>query len=78
MPMWFSPISIWEKGHLKRTVNSVESAARCLTETWPGDQQLSSYTDACKVCLTVLEGNGFIDDARDAFLAAAIDADILA
>lgn len=29
------PVAIWEAGHARRVLNTVEAAARCLTEGWP-------------------------------------------
>jgi hypothetical protein len=48
------PVSIWEEGHIKRTLNSVEGAGRCLTLNWPGDRTAKAYIAACKACLAAL------------------------
>lgn len=72
------PVAIWESGHIKRTLNSVDGAARCLTEYWPGDRQAKAYIAACKACLAALEGTGTPDKARRAIVRAAKDAGILA
>lgn len=72
------PVAIWEEGHIRRTLNTVEGAARCLTERWPGDRALKSYAAACKACLAALEGSGTAAKARAAVVKAAEDAGILA
>lgn len=72
------PVAIWEKGHVKRVLNSVEGASRCLTEGWPSDRTAKSYIAACKACLAALEGSGTPDKARRAIVKAAKDAGILA
>lgn len=72
------PVAIWEEGHARRVLNTVEGAARCLTEGWPGDRDSRSYRAACKACLAALEGSGTAVQARAAIVKAAEDAGILA
>lgn len=72
------PIAIWESGHVKRTLDTVEGAARCLTEGWPGNRKSKSYIAACRACLAALEGTRTPDKARAAIVRAAKDAVILA
>jgi hypothetical protein len=71
-------VAIWEEGHIRRTLNTVEGAARCLTERWPGDRALKSYAAACKACLSALDGSGTPAKARAAIVRAAKDAGIIA
>lgn len=71
------PIVIWEKGHIRRTLNSVEGAARCLTEGWPGDRKIKSYRAALVACLAALEGVATADEARAAVVKAGKHAGIL-
>ena len=58
---------------MKRTVTSVEEAARLLLEDWPYGDTL----DAQKALLDAMEG-GSVDDAEAAFRVAAERAGILA
>lgn len=78
MLMPIEPVAIWEEGHIKRTINSVEGAARCLTKGWPGDRSARSYIAACTACLAALEGTGTAVEARAAIVRAAKNAGILA
>lgn len=71
-------VAIWEARHAGRVLNTVEGAARCLTEGWPGRSAARSYKTACKACLAALEGISTAADARAAIVKAAEDAGILA
>ena len=58
-----------------RTVTSTDDAARCLLYKWP-DQSSKAYHRAKGLCLDALEGRKPDDDAREAFLDAAREAQI--
>ena len=58
-----------------RTVRTTEDAAQCLMERWPVDSGVA-FTEALKACLEALEGNASSDAAREAFVDAAVEANI--
>lgn len=71
---WARPVTFEEndRGGF-RTISSTEEAARTLLERWPvfGTK---AYREAREVALAVLMGEREPEDARAAFLAAAMDA----
>ena len=58
-----------------RTVTSTDDAARCLLYKWP-DQSSKAYHRAKGMCLDALEGRKPDEDAREAFLDAAREAQL--
>lgn len=58
-----------------RVISDTEQAAEALLYRWPIHKG-KAYSAAKRVCLNVLEGEGEPHEARDAFLAAAAEADI--
>lgn len=58
-----------------RSVTSTDDAARCLLYKWP-DQSSKAYHRARGLCLDALEGRKPDEDAREAFLDAAREAQI--
>ncbi len=73
----FDPVTIWETASRRRVVADVEAAARCLTDTWPGDRRQKAYAAACQACLDALEGKATAAAARAAFVKAAKSSGIL-
>jgi len=73
--LWFAPVEIWVAPGTSLTVNSVQQAARVLLEEWPAEHRGTDvHSGAMLVCLAALEGMGSVEDAREAFLAAAREA----
>jgi hypothetical protein len=60
-------------GH--RTVKSTEDAALCLLERWPTGKG-KAYMVARRTCLDELEGRATAENARQAFVRAAREANI--
>lgn len=58
-----------------RTVTSTDDAARCLLYKWP-DQNSKAYHRAKGLCLDALEGRRPDDEARQAFIDAAHEAQV--
>lgn len=58
-----------------RTIRSTEEAARVLLDRWPV-QKGKEFFEAQEVFLSVLEGKRLPEDARQAFLRAAAEADV--
>ena len=59
-----------------RDITSTEEAARFLLERWPVEPG-PLHTEAQIACLAVLDGEMPPEHAREAFIAAAVEADIL-
>jgi len=58
-----------------RTVKSTEDAVQCLLAHWPAGKG-KAYTVALQACLSALEEAAAPELARDAFIAAALAANI--
>ena len=73
---WSKPIT-FETPRLGqyRTIVSTQEAARALVNDWPVEKgrQLRA---ARRICTAVLEGKKPPSDARHAFIAAAVEADV--
>ncbi|MBS7697828.1 MULTISPECIES: DUF982 domain-containing protein [unclassified Chelatococcus] len=53
--LWFEPVDIWISDSTRRTVTSVEEAARMLMEKWPEEFATSKkHLAARKACLAAL------------------------
>ncbi|WP_274426765.1 DUF982 domain-containing protein [Chelativorans sp. YIM 93263] len=78
---WKKPLAVHagRYGHIRFTVGSAVRAAEILIDHWPERaKQGPEYTEACRVCLACLSGECDAEAARKAFVAAAMEADILA
>ena len=73
---WSRPIT-FEAPRLgqHRTIASTQEAARVLINDWP-IQKGRQLKAARKACLAVLEGKKPPSEARNAFIAAAVEADV--
>ncbi|TKT46168.1 DUF982 domain-containing protein [Rhizobium sp. LC145] len=74
--VWSKPIEA-ELGKIGayKVISDTEEAARVLLYEWP-TKRGTAYSTAKQACLAVLEGKQDPDRAREAFLAAATEADI--
>jgi len=59
-----------------RDVRSVGEAVELLSHDWPADQRRKAYDDAVRACAGALDGRLSVEQARDAFSAAAWEAGI--
>lgn len=60
-----------------RKITTTREAAECLMTVWPLNRG-PRHQDAIDTCLKVLEGYRSTSDARDALVAAAEEAEVLA
>ena len=60
-----------------RDITSVRDAAEMLLGHWPPEGRGMAYRAARRYCLDALEGNATAPSARNAFIRAAQEADIL-
>ena len=60
-----------------RDINSVRDAAEMLLGHWPQEGRGMAYRAARRMCLDALEGNAAATSARNSFIRAAEEADIL-
>lgn len=75
---------LWSKGvelnidrfNVCRTIYTTADAAYYLLHKWPAEEG-AEYRRARQVCLAALDGRRPANDAREAFLAAAKEADLL-
>lgn len=74
---WNKPVTV-ETGKLGklRAIASTVDAARFLLEDWP-EVAGPAHLKARVACLAVLDGTEETEHAREAFIAAAVEADIL-
>ena len=75
---WTKPVTV-ETAKLgkHRVISSTEEAARFLLTEWPVDETGPAHLDARFACIDVLDGLQPPEHAREAFVAAAVEADIL-
>ena len=72
--VWNNPITIDDpETGLHRTVKTAKQAETALHQNWPGSHG-SRYHDAEQVCEAVVHGEAEPRKARQAFIAAAIEA----
>lgn len=69
------PVTV-DLGQQQVVVRGVRQAVECLMTQWP-ENHGPRHRDALDTCLKVLDGHRSTVDARDAFIAAAEEADIL-
>jgi hypothetical protein len=73
----FKPVTVESASPGKlRTIRSLKEADAFLMAEWRVNQQGPAYVLARTVCADALDGNTTVQEARDAFIAAAKDADI--
>ncbi len=78
---WNSPVSVHagRHGSTRCLVGDTMRAAEILTSHWPSHAfRGPKYTAACRACRDVLVGDAAPEIARQAFIEAAEEADILA
>lgn len=73
---------IWKRVYVRtgrgmiETIGGPDEALACLVNAWPSEHQ--KYCALAKLaCVGALEGYNTLDEAREAFIAAAVDANIL-
>lgn len=71
------PVTV-ELGHVGkyRSVHSTQEAMECLTTTWPLNRG-PRHHDAVETCMKALEGYRSVEEARRAFVDAAMESDVL-
>ncbi|WP_363316870.1 DUF982 domain-containing protein [Chelatococcus sp.] len=75
--LWFDPVEVWITDSTRRTVTSVEEAARLLIDEWPDpDDTCDARLFAMETCHAALKARTpkTIDIARSAFIEAAREA----
>jgi hypothetical protein len=73
----FAPVHVWETASRKRTITTVNAAARILIERWPGDDTPLARK-AREMCVAAMEGKATAADVREALIKAAKAANIYA
>lgn len=77
--MDIEPVAVWEGISTKRTINTVEGAALFMLHRWPADHMSTLVSVAARTAaLQALEGSISPETFRLAFVAAALEADMLA
>jgi hypothetical protein len=71
-----TPVIIDTGSRADRDVKSLLEALDVLAAEWPADKRGSAYTEAMRSCRAALEGALPVEQARDAFSAAAWEAGI--
>ncbi|MDK4742325.1 DUF982 domain-containing protein [Rhizobium sp. LEGMi198b] len=64
-----------ESGHYL-TINNTEQALKFLLREWPPGKSDRIHATAKKTLISTYHSQGSVDEARDAFLAAAVSAGI--
>lgn len=76
MKLWSMPVEFEACPGTHRVVASTDEASHYLLNRWPVEGG-EKYIEARKVCLDVLAGLRAPEDARSAFIAAAVEAGML-
>lgn len=72
---WQVPVSVRTAGGAEEEVLGPEDALNCLTYRWPSDA--GQHFDAARgKCLAVLRKRARCEEAREAFVSAALEAGI--
>ncbi|WP_371878061.1 DUF982 domain-containing protein [Shinella zoogloeoides] len=74
--VWTVPVVLAFEPGCGETVHGPEQALHYLLIRWP-DQRGRRYEQACAVTAMCVEGHGGLSQAREAFIAAAVEAGIL-
>lgn len=75
---WEQPVEIeidLDRAGVYKTIPDTDTAARALVFDWPVEEG-KALTAAKVACFSVLSGKADPDTARDAFIAAAAEADL--
>lgn len=73
-----SPVELWLEGHVARRVANVREAAEVLISQWPPKHVGETmYLVALQTCHAALADEATAEAARGAFVAAAIEAELL-
>lgn len=73
------PVTVWEGNAVRRVLNDIEGAANHLLLRWPEEfMDTPLHRDAQVAALDALSGHGTAINFRDAFVAAATEAGIIA
>lgn len=75
--MWDVPVYVRIGSGMTETIDGPEEALTYLTKRWPAERG-RHYEQASVLCEAATEKYGSLDEARDAFVAAAIEAHVLA
>jgi hypothetical protein len=74
---WRTPVRIRTGTGLAENVQGPEEALHCLTYRWPASE--GNHFDAARLkCVLVLQKRAACEEARDIFISAAIEAEMLA
>ena len=71
-----TPVIVNLHSEVDRDVRSVKEALDVLTDEWPPEKAGSAHAKAMQACRKSLDGQYSIEKARDAFSAAAWEADL--
>ncbi len=74
---WSGPVYVRIGHGSSETIDNAGSALRFLTLRWPTERG-EKYNLACIVCANALERRASPEEAKEAFIAAAIEAYVLA
>lgn len=76
-PTWVAPLYVRIGYGSSETVDGPADALRYLSTRWPAERG-RKYEAARALCIGAVERKGSKEDAREAFIAAALEAHILA
>lgn len=76
--MWIKAVLVEIEFEEETAIVQIENtlqAAECLSLLWP-DSDGAAFTDAVRICSDAMDGTADDESARDAFFAAAVEAEI--
>jgi hypothetical protein len=71
-----TPVIVNLDSRTDRDVGSVKEALAVLVDEWPAERRGPAHAEAMRVCRGALGGQYPVEKARDAFSAAAWEADL--
>jgi hypothetical protein len=71
-----TPVIVNMDSGTDREVRSIQEALTVLLDEWPAEKRGAAYAEAVRSCREALGGQYPAEKARDAFSAAAWDADV--
>ena len=75
--LWHAPVEVRLSRDLSEKVEGASQALHYLMIRWPTDRG-RHYEAACMISANAVQGKGSVEFAREAFIAAAIEARVLA
>ncbi len=76
LPIWEIPVYVRIGHGLSETIDRPDEALKYLLTRWPAERG-PAYVDAKEACENAIDAHGSLELAREAFIAAALEASLV-